>query len=115
MDRQHNPTNGDYTGKQEASLLPAIYRRLITPRGSWWGDSALGSRLHQITREKSLAHVGQLAVQYASEALQPLLDDKRATAINYSYQGPTNGYLQLFIECIQADGQQISVTYPVSV
>lgn len=61
-----------------AGLANAAYLRLMTPLASWFGDPTLGSRLHELQREKDKARVETLARQYARDALQPLLLDGRA-------------------------------------
>lgn len=72
-DLQRDPANG---------LANAIYLRLMTPLGSYWAVPTLGSRLHELVRSKATGAVELLARQYAASALQPLLDDGRASAID---------------------------------
>lgn len=72
-DLKRDPANG---------LANAIYLRLITPLGSYWAVPSLGSRLHELVRSKATGAIELLARQYASAALQPLLDDGRASAID---------------------------------
>lgn len=87
MDAWINPNTRDYAvvaaqaGAVQrapgAGLANACYLRLMTPLGSWFGDKTLGSRLHELQREKDLARVERLTKQYATAALQPLVDDGR--------------------------------------
>ena len=65
MDAGINPTTGDLTGQRINTLANAVYIRLMTPLGSWWADPTLGSRLHELRREKDRPRVGILAKQYA--------------------------------------------------
>lgn len=62
----------------------------VDPRG-WWGDSygavsgdAIGSRLWTLQREKQLPSVARRAHDYAVEALQWLVDDGVASAVDVS-------------------------------
>lgn len=98
-----------------AGLANAVYLRLMTPLGSYWADAALGSRLHEIQREKDLARVAVLARQYAEQALAPILDDGRATAIDVTAERPGNGRMHLLIEVTAASGERLTFTHPVTV
>ena len=84
MDTWIDPATGDYTGARISRLENAVYLRLMTPLGSWWADTSLGSRLHELAREKDVPRIGLLARQYAEQALQGLLDDGRARAVEVS-------------------------------
>ncbi|MGE9986594.1 phage GP46 family protein [Desulfovibrio sp. SGI.169] len=104
MDTQIDPATGDYTGARIDHLGNAVYLRLMTPRGSWWADTTLGSRLHELARVKDKARVSVLARQYAEQALQPLLDDGRARAIEVTARQPHNGRCLLHVEVTEAGG-----------
>ncbi|STZ76344.1 phage GP46 family protein [Bergeriella denitrificans] len=104
MDKELDPLSGDYTGDTIDNLKNAVYIRLQTPLGSWWADPAIGSLLHTLQREKDLAHVAQLAQQYAEEALQPIIDDGRAEQISVRAVQPANGRLYLLIRVDTAKG-----------
>lgn len=106
MDAGIDPTTGDLSGERISSLANVIYLRLRTPLGSWWADKSLGSRLHELKRSKDLSRIGTLAKQYAADALKPLLDDGRATAIDITTEQPHNGWLALLIEVTDAGGAQ---------
>ena len=92
-----------------AGLANAAYLRLMTPFGSWFGDPTLGSRLHELQREKDLARVEVLARQYARDALQPLLVDGRATQVDVATvrekDGSGAGRLALQIQVTGAQGE----------
>lgn len=115
MDREISPLTGDYTSKKITTLANAAYIRLTTPLGSWWADGRVGSLLHLIQREKDLTRVGLIAQQYAEEALQPLLDDGRASEISVTHQQPHNGVLMLNITIVDSRGEPFSFNYPVKV
>lgn len=104
MDAQLDPLSGDYTGQRIGHLGNAVYLRLQTPRGSWWADPSLGSRLHELAREKDVTRVGVLARQYAEQALQTLLDDGRARSIEVSVDQPHNGRCLLHVAVEDASG-----------
>lgn len=115
MDAGINSTTGDLTGQRINTLANAVYIRLITPLGSWWKDPRLGSRLHELHREKDRPRVGILAKQYAEQALQPLLDDGRAKKITINADQPHNGWLDLLIDITDATGKQQVFRQPVRV
>jgi phage gp46-like protein len=100
---------GDYTGTRTTNLQNAVYLRLTTPLGSWWADPTLGSRLYELVREKDVARVRTLARQYAEQALQPILDDGRASSIIVTAQHPVSSKLLLLIEVTQANGKVMPV------
>ena len=122
MDAWINPTTADYellsgaaTRAPGDGLANAIYIRLMTPLGSWWQDITLGSRLHELVRQKDLSRIGVLAAQYADQALKPILDDGRATEIAVSTEQPHNGRLHLLIAVTAASGEKLTFKYPVKV
>lgn len=115
MDAGINPTSGDLTGQRIDTLGNAVYLRLTTPLGSYWADPDLGSRLHELARAKDLARIGRLAQQYAQDALQPLLDDGRATSITVTYEQPGTGWVRLLVEVVQADGRRETFPHNVRV
>ena len=106
MDASINPTTGDLTGQRITTLANAVYLRLMTPLGSYWADPELGSRLHELRREKDKSRVGALAVQYAQQALKGLIDDVRATAVEVTAEQQHDGWLRLLIEVSAPAGRQ---------
>ena len=120
-DTQLNPLSGDYIpGACIENLGNAVYIRLFTPLGSWWADPSLGSRLHELERQKDLERVRVLARQYAEDALAPLVKDGRARRINVSAHSPGKdnsgaGRCLLLIEVEDATGNVASYTYQVKV
>lgn len=115
MDALLEPQTGSYAGTRTTTLANAVYLRLQTPLGSWWADRTLGSRLHELKREKDTPRVAKLAQQYAQQALQPIIDDGRATSITASTARPKSGWLILHIEVVHAGGKVEHFQHPVRV
>ena len=101
----HDPAGG---------LANSCFMRLEIPLGSYWADRALGSRLHELQREKDLARVGILAKQYAEMALAPVLADGRASKITVATQRAASR-LSLLIEVLAANGQTLTFQHLVGV
>ncbi len=121
MDALIDPLLGDYTlvngtPTRDAAdgLANAVYLRLMTPLGNYWADPTLGSRLHELQREKDLSRVAMLAQQYAEQALAAILADGRASAIAVSTARQT-GRLALHIEVTAASGERRTFVHPVQV
>lgn len=122
MDAFLNPITADYEiteGMLErdpaAGLANAVYIRLMTPLGSWWQNAQLGSRLHELQREKDVNRVSILAKQYCESALKPIIDDGRAQAIEVSTEQNHNGRLNLLIEVTNAAGVKLTFKHQVKV
>ena len=103
---KRDPANG---------LLNSIYMRLVVPLGSYWADTALGSKLHLLRREKDVLRVANIAKQYAEQALEPVLADGRATGIVVTAEQPLNGRLYLYFEITAASGETLTFKHPVAV
>lgn len=121
MDSRIDPITRDYvlingTPQRDPAdgLANACYMRLEIPLGSYWADKTLGSRLHELQREKDLSRVAMLARQYAEQALAPILADGRATQINVSTERMP-GRLNLLIEVLAASGETLTFKHPVTV
>lgn len=129
MDAWINPTTRDYEPSAApvgslvrdpaSGLANAAYLRLMTPLGQWFGDVTLGSRLHELQREKDTPRVERLALQYSRAALKPLLDDGRAASIDISTvrdkDASAGGRLLLSIVIVDAVGDRQSFQVPVRV
>lgn len=115
METALDTTSADYIGQRITTLANAVYIRLMTPLGSYWADPLLGSRLHELAREKDVARVGLLAKQYAEQALQPLITRGDATSITVETEQPHNGWLKLRITVVEASGTQQTFTHPVRI
>lgn len=107
MDALINPNTGGYAGTRTVSLENAVYLRLQTPLGSYWRDTTIGSLLYTLEREKDLPRVDKLAVQYAEQALQPLINDRRARSITVTSSRPRTGWLMLTIDVVDATGAML--------
>ena len=101
MDFRISPISGDYDRTSVSDLSNAIYLRVTVPLGSYWADVTLGSKLHLLRRAKDLSRNTTLAIQYTREALQPLLDDKRAERIDVDAQWSHDGRLELSVQAWQ--------------
>jgi len=82
-----DPETGDYslasTGLPEktTSLLQPAYVRLRTELGQWMHDPSLGSRYHELERVKITPAVEAQTVEFAEQALRPIVEDGRATKV----------------------------------
>lgn len=81
-------------------------------RGGWWGDTYLpmlgdkfGSRLWLLCRSKQTQHVVNLAKAYTLEALQWLLDDKVAQAVEVETEIVRKGVLGIGISIKKPNGE----------
>ena len=122
MDAFISPDTRDYVLLQGVAqrdpaggLANSCYLRLTVPLGTYWADKALGSRLHELQRLKDVARIAKLAVQYAEQALAPILDSGRAKSIDISTDQPHNGRLHLLIEVVAAGGETLTFKHPVGV
>ena len=92
-----NPETGDYVmtnGKpteSESLLYPAYYRTKIR-RGAWMHapDSRYGSDFGNISQRFNGRDLPTLA-NIQKQALQPMIDDKRAIAVDVTYDGTQQG------------------------
>lgn len=104
----YEPAGGSLQRDPAAGLANAVYLRLVTPLGSWFGDVTLGSRLHELQREKNVARVEKLAQRYAEEALRPLVEDGRISALTVSTErindASGGGRLALAVQVVDALG-----------
>ncbi len=126
MDAYINPLTADYVvtagvpvRDPMAGLANAVYLRLMTPLGSYWADPTLGSRLHELMREKDLARMAILAKQYAESALNPIVIDGRANSIAVSVTRMKDdsgaGRHQLSILVVAASGERKTFQFPLKV
>ena len=82
----------------------------VVQRRGWWGDShatvpadQIGSRLWLLCREKQLPSVLARAREYAREALEWMIEDGVARAVNVTAEIVSNGVLGLGIEIVRSD------------
>lgn len=123
MDAYINPLTGDYVPTQDGSTLQrdpadglanAVYLRITTPLGSYWADHTLGSRLHELNREKDVERVRTLARLYCEQALQPLIDDGRVQRLDIETERQP-GRLAVRVELLDAAQQARSFDLHVRV
>lgn len=117
-----NPLTGDYvinsgkaTPDPRAGLANAVYLRLTTPVGSYWADKNLGSRFHELKREKDLPRVKLLARQFTEDALAPLLSAERISAIDVEVNHPSQGRLELYAIITTLQGDVVRFQHFISV
>lgn len=114
METALDPLSADYTGQRITTLANAVYIRLMTPLGSYWADPLLGSRLHELAREKDVSRVGLLARQYTEQALQPLIARGDVSTVTVETEQPHDGWLKLRITVV-ASGERQTFKHPVRV
>jgi phage gp46-like protein len=115
MELALNPISADYAGGRITTLANAVYIRLETPLASYWADPLLGSRLHELAREKDVPRARLLAKQYAEQALQPLISRGEAKSISVDSYAPHNGRLLLLVTVVDAGGREQTFKHPVHV
>lgn len=115
MDAALSPLTADYTGQRLSNLGNAVYLRIMTPLGSWWADPSLGSRLHELEREKDVPRIRMLARQYIEQALQSLITDGRATSVSVRVDQPHNGRCHYLVEVVDATGHTQTFSHFVRV
>ena len=115
-------------GGLETAVLLSLFcdRRALEPdtlpdgntdRGGWWGDAVpnvaddrIGSRLWLLRRAKQTQETLNLAREYAREALQWLLDDKVAAALDVLAVNLA-GVLTLQVGITRPTGDQVRFAY----
>ena len=112
--RSYARANGDLVRDPAGGLANAVYLRINTPLGSWWADPSLGSRLHELQREKDVQRVQVLARMYCEQALQPLLDDGRVQSLTVTTEHQP-GRLAVLVELVDAAQQARVFEFPVKV
>ena len=103
-----------YTGSQ--ALAEAAYLRLLTPKGSYFADSELGSELYKLKRSKDVPRMRRQALAWVREALEPLRAPYYLTDISVNIGLMSkSGYLPMQAVLTQADGSQTTTTINVQV
>lgn len=83
-------------------------------RGHWadtYSDRSLGSRLWLLEREKATDDILQRAQEYATEALQWLVDDGIAQSVNVTTDWFEPGKLGIYITITKGDGSTWQDTF----
>lgn len=117
-----NPKTGDYMRVNGAlvadptgGIANAVWLRLATPLGGYWADPTLGSRLHELRREKDVPRVYGLAVQYAQDALKGLVDSERVASVQVTAAKIRTGMLRLVIQVQTLAGDVVTFQHFVRV
>lgn len=116
---------------QTAVLISLFTDRLALPsdetpdgdRRGWWGDSGtnsgtnaadypIGSRLWLLSRVKGPRDVPQRAFDYASEALQWMLDDGVVARFDITPQWVAPNRLDLTVIANRRDGARVAMNFP---
>lgn len=109
---------GQMTFDKATTIINNVYLSLMIKRGSFFADPEFGSRLHLLQRAKNTDQTMQLAIGYAKEALQWLIDTGKAIAVDvYAERDRTQNInrLKLLIEVTQANGQTVPYSHFVEV
>lgn len=81
-------------------------------RRGWWGDTGqqypIGSRLYLLERRKAPLQVEQEAVNYATEALQWMIDDLVVARFDVQAKFVQPNQLRLTVAAFRQDGSVIS-------
>ena len=64
------------------TLMNNIYLSLTVQQGSFFANTSFGSRLHLLRRAKNTETTMRLAIDYCKEALQWLIDTKKAVTVD---------------------------------
>lgn len=87
-------------------------------RQGWWGDATasvtgdrIGSRLWLLSREKLLPETFNRAREYACEALQWLVDDQVAAAVDVAAERYGRAGLALVVTVTRADGKTTELRF----
>jgi phage gp46-like protein len=73
---------GAMTFEKATTIMNNIYLSLTVQQGSFFADPAFGSRLYLLRRAKNTDKTMNLAIEYCKEALQWLIDTKKAVAVD---------------------------------
>lgn len=102
-----------FTGTQ--ALAEAAYLRLLTPKGSYFSDSTLGSELYKLKRSKDVPRMRRQALAWAKQALEPLRAPYYLNNIIVTAGNVESGHLLIRAELVQADGSATNTSINVQV
>jgi phage gp46-like protein len=117
------PQLAEDDGLESAVVMSLFTDRLAEgdsggPRRGWWGDTyadvpgdQIGSRLWLLAREKQLPAVLVRVEDYATEALQWLIDDGVAAAVDAQASFPGRGLLGVLITVSRRDGTRTALRF----
>jgi phage gp46-like protein len=107
-----------YDEATNGNLYNNMYLSLMIPRGSFFQNPDIGSRLHLLKREKNTPRVEALAVEYCKEALAWMIDAGRVVSFEYETERDTTqnpGRMKIVITATKADGDVVTFTKYVEV
>lgn len=102
-----------FTGAE--ALAEAAYLRLLTPKGSCFSDSQLGSELYKLKRSKDVPRMRRQAIAWAKQALEPLRAPYYLNNIIVTAGNVESGHLLIKVELVQADGSATNTSINVQV
>ncbi len=109
---------GEMTFGKPEDIRNNVFLSLVVRKGSFFQNPSFGSRLHLLKRAKNTAKTAQLAVEYAKEALQWLLDTDKARKVEVTAERDRTQdlhRLKLLVEVIQANEKRVSFSTFVEV
>lgn len=95
------------------SQQEAVFSLLMEPAG-WFGDSSKKRRTQIPTIKTKDASTPDKLIEYAKDALRPLIDDGRLLSVTPSVSPSGLGYL-LRVDYVTGSGKRYAVTVPLSV
>ena len=109
---------GEMTFTKAEDIRNNVFLSLVVRRGSFFQNPGFGSRLHLLKRAKNTVKTAQLAVEYAKEALQWLLDTGRAKKIEVTAERDVTQdlhRLKLLVEATQGNERKVTFSTFVEV
>jgi phage gp46-like protein len=96
-------------GTEGSPLLTLIFMSLMIPRGTWFLDPKLGSRLHLLKKEKCLPRTERLLKDYVTEALRWLQEIGRMSSFDVVTERiPSRGRINYTVTAYGSDGDRVT-------
>lgn len=108
----------EMTFEKSPDIRNNVLLSLLVEQGSWFFNPKFGSRLHLLRREKLAPRVVDLAVSYAKEALQWLIDCGKALSVEVTAEIDRTlvaGRVLLLVQVRQANGTPVEFRHFVEV
>lgn len=105
--------DADMTLTSGDSFINNIYLSLMVDRGTFFQDTAFGSRLYMLKRGKSVDVNTRLAKDYCDEALAWMIESGRAKSFRIETwidKLASSDRLNIWILAVRADGREIEFT-----
>lgn len=104
------------TAPPEVDVVEAAYLRLATQKGSYFAGPNLGSELYRLKRSKDKPRIRLQAINWATQALEPLKSRYFLSSITVVEQTPINkGVINLLITLTHKSGKTYKLTHSVKV